>query len=74
MTNIFTSKVNWFKSKPLPLPQHDWTHVYTNSLGDDVLCIIVKNLYPPKGTVWIENENGCGVGVNIDDLRLIAEV
>lgn len=68
MKNIFTTKVKWFKSKPLPLPQHDWTHVYTNSLGDDVQCIITEDLGNNK---WVLNVNGCKVRLMNGDLRLI---
>jgi hypothetical protein len=67
MKNIFTTKVSWFKPTPTP-KDHEWTHIYTNMLGNPVKCIITKNR---KDYVWVLNENGCGVKKTMEDLRVI---
>lgn len=78
MKNIFKIKVKWFKSEPVKSSLYisimnkefiDWTHKYTNSLGNTVYCIIESD--DSGNYCWIINKNGCGVRMNRSDLREI---
>ncbi len=73
MKNIFTTKVRWFKKEPKKPIEYDWTHVYTNSLGHPVLCIIQRGDYTTGSYVWVLNVNGCGVGMSSKDLETIEQ-
>ncbi len=74
MKKIFTTKIKWFKSKPPQKPQHEWTHVYDNSLGLSVRCIIDSGLYEKGQTMWVLNENGCRVQLQYRDLQKISDM
>jgi hypothetical protein len=77
MKNIFKIKVKWFKSEPVKSSLYisimnkefiDWTHEYTNTLGDTVYCVIESD---DGDYCWIINKNGCEVRLKRTDLRKI---
>lgn len=46
---------------------HKWSHIYINSLGRDVKCIVVTN--PKIGSdVFVLNEYGCTVLLDRKDI------
>ena len=80
MKNIFKIKVKWFRFEPVKSSLYtsimnkefiDWTHEYTNSLGNTVYCVIEFDDSDDSDYCWIINKNGREARIKRSDLQEI---